>query len=201
MEERIAIPERIENLIGYGAWTALSWALQNQWVQEYKWLFSRSFAFGDVGVPETVKRMTGEVYWIDPSNHFLGGTRTFPYGRDLARGAWHMFNERCPIATDDVFKKLMMEGYLLGTDFVSPLWVMKPNGRWKPTDLVQTGVVCDEHGQNQLEGELRRHWAYWEHIPDPRSVTISMAVIERYCSDNKLQGLEEKFAQSLKVFY
>ena len=90
-------------------------------------------------------------------------------------------------------KRLMIEGYLLGTDFVSQLWV-RVNGEMK-----QTGIIQDEHGANQLEGELRRYWANKNGILQPREVSLTRPIIDDYCATYGLNGISDKFAERLKL--
>ena len=82
-----------------------------------------------------------------------------------------------------VDRALMIEGYLLGTDFVSPLWVRTAEGSES-----QTGIVPDEHGANQLEGELRRYWANKHRIDNPRSVQLTQEILIHYCTEHNLLG-------------
>ncbi|MBI3035158.1 hypothetical protein HYY71_02445 [Candidatus Woesearchaeota archaeon] len=200
LQETIQIPERVEQAIGYEAWTALSWALHNQWVQDYKWLFSE-MTKSDVGTPRTVQTMlhlsdlmraTGQFYTFSeeadrPKNQKIG-----------TRGLL-MFTHRVKPHQAQEFYKLMVEGYLLGTDFVSPLWVMKPNGRGKLQDLEQTGLVQDAHGLNQLEGELRRYWARKNGIIQPQDAVLTRRVIDDFVQTYKLNGLSDRLAEKLNL--
>src|SRR3989338_6901078 len=165
--ERDGVPKRIKDLIGYEGWKNLSFALQNGWVQGHKHLISEE-AKHDVGVPNTVHhivRPNESQYWfiISPWTHIF----------------YQISDEKLPF-----FKKLMIEGYLLGTDFVSDILVQKP-------DLTheKTGIVPDEHGSNQLEGELRRHFASRGGIKgkdEIRSIPITPLVLEDYVKHYRL---------------
>ena len=104
MDEKIILPKRIEESIGYCAWTALSWALNFGWVQDYKLLFSQREG-KDVGAPYTIETMTS---W---SPQGLVSHNDDPL---LNRGAYHMFMDRCYKDSKDIseFRNLMIEGYL-----------------------------------------------------------------------------------------
>ena|SRR3989338_2765552 len=183
MSNEFQFPENIEESIGYTAWSALSWALHNGWVQDYKWLFSEREG-RDIGVPETVERMTG---W--------DGRGVF-YNDDplLSRGTYFVFMDRCYKDGKDIkdFRNLMIEGYLLGTDFVSSLWV-KVDGQKEE----QTGIIPDQHGRNQLEGEMRRYWAHKQGIQNPSEIQVTKEIIEDYCISNGLQEASTRLVQQL----
>ena len=169
-------------------------ALQHQWVQEYKWLLGERLG-RDIGVPHTVGTMLRLSLGMQDKKYFP------TLGPDDATGfrGLSMFDRARPELTGELYQ-LMVNGYLLGTDYVSPLWVMKPNGTEKPEHLVQTGIVPDEHGANQLEGEIRRHWARRKGIEQPESISsiaITPLILEHYCRmyalDNGVQfGLGKK---------
>ena len=55
------IQHQILDRIGYDGWAALSWALHDGWIQEYKLRFSHVDGY-DVEVPETVRRMIDPAY-------------------------------------------------------------------------------------------------------------------------------------------
>ena len=95
----------------------------------------------------------------------------------------------------------MIEGYLLGTDYVSPLRVLKFNGRYKPTDLERTGRVQDWDGRNQLEGEMRRYWRQETVIYDPRrwGFPISTYIVHHYCTKHDLPDSKVKFTEKLGI--
>lgn len=184
-------PQVLDKIGGYDAWTALSWMLQHQWVQDTKWLIGRKenrlvIAGGDVGTPFTVDQMLAP--------------ETSKY-RDLLPYGLEEFLRRVPEDRMQEFKRLMIEGYLLGTDYVSDLWVLKPGGRDKGTDLVQTGAVTDANGRNQLEGELRRYWIKERFIFDPRHwrFPVLMHIITHFCDKNDLPDSKQKFAEKLGV--
>ncbi|MBI3035460.1 hypothetical protein HYY71_03985 [Candidatus Woesearchaeota archaeon] len=183
------VPDRIG---GYDAWTALSWILQHQWVQDTKWLISQRNrrrnvgSIRDIGTPFTVEQLLNPL------------TSEF---KDVLPSELSEFLERVPKDSLEEFRKLMIEGYLLGTDYVSPLWVMKPGGRVKPADLVQTGIVEDTLGGNQLEGELRRYWINERFIYDPSYWIFPIRAdhVAGYCDKHSLQESEAKFAERLRL--
>jgi len=174
MEEKISIPEKVEKAIGYRGWTALSWALQNGWVQDYKYSLSQKEG-RDIGTKETVEAI---VYPWSCTKDRLDL---------LSQGALFLFQDRLEMKKRDKAVKLMIEGYLMGTDFVSPLWVMS-NGK-----MEQTGIIPDEHGENQLEGELRRYWAKEKEIL-PSEVILTKAIVREYCKVNGLSNQVYKLA-------
>lgn len=178
------LPEIVKMSIGYTAWSALSLALHNGWVQDYKWLFSEREG-RDIGVPETIERITG---W-DGRGVFFNNDPL------LSRGTYHIFMDRCYKEGRDIkdFRNLMIEGYLLGTDFVSSLWV-KANGEEK-----QTGIIPDQHGANQLEGEMRRYWAHKQRIQNPSEIHITKEIVDDYCTNNGLQNAFLRLVQGLEL--
>ncbi|MBI4158966.1 hypothetical protein HY500_01760 [Candidatus Woesearchaeota archaeon] len=152
------VPEIIEDSIGYTGWQALSWALHHGWVQDYKYLLSQRER-RDVGVPETVRLM------LYPKRDRHGV---------ISDGARCMFPQRVRPENYDAFRQLMIEGYLLGTDFVS--------------QLGEGGVVSDRDGKNQLEGELRRFWAQQRKV-SPADVKLSAHhEVQFYCEVHRLNG-------------
>lgn len=158
------LPKRINDKLGYKAWTALSWALQHQWVQDYKYLFSEAISkkggggrLVDFGTPKTVKYLLFKTGLIGLSDEEHDIKLSSLVRDDF--GSYIFTSSRIGKERVQDFYELMVEGYLTGTDFVSKLWVMKPFGKSKPDDLIKTGVVYDRNGDNQLEGELRRYRA------------------------------------------
>ena len=174
----VKVPQRILDLIGFSGWEALSWVLQNQWVQEYKLFWSNRDGY-DIGVADTVSRILNPKIMseneVSIENHCRIASNV--RARDVSN-----------------FKDLMIEGYLLGTDFVSPLWVKADDGA-----LVQTGVIKDEHGNNQLMGELARYYMK-KHQKYPSQAKISERLIE-FCFDHGLYHLIGKFASHIGVPY
>lgn len=147
------VPEVIKDTIGQGGWNSLSWALHHGWVQDSKYLLSQKEGF-DVGVSETVRVM------LDPDLHDTPVRRIGPF-KD-----YH------------TFRQLLIEGYLLGTDFVSN---------------VGNRVVPDEDGRNQLEGELRRFCAIRRNV-SPREIILKSDDVHTYCEFHKLYGLDGNMA-------
>ncbi len=195
LDERVQVPQEILDRIGYEAWEPLSWALQNQWVQEYKWLMSKSSG-RDIGVPDTVTAMMMLGRGMLEKDYFLTSGPSDETGfRGLIK-----FESIKPIYTGGVVQ-LMILGYLLGTDFVSPMKVkrFRPDGSH---EIVQTGIVPDEHGANQLEGELRRQWARVEGIRQPEAISgipITHRLLEDYCRTYVLDN-NAKFSLGQKLF-
>lgn len=170
------VPKEILDKIGFHAWERLSWALHKGWVQDYKYFMSRDSGY-DIGTPKTVEKMCCETMAFG----------FYPLNIDF------IFNHQVKTPSIREFEKLMIEGYLLGTDFVSPIKV-RINGK------TQYGIVPDNHGKNQLEGELRRYWAMknntLHHID---RITLTREVIDDYCSNYVLDELAQKFAERLEI--
>lgn len=185
MQDRITVPKRVEEAIGYGGWTALSWALHNGWVQDYKWYLSE-INKRDIGTPFTVRMMLDFAGLMAATNQFYTFSEEAdrPEGERVGTRGLFMFSDRVEPQKAPEFYRLMVEGYLFGTDFVSPL---------------RRGVVPDEHGANQLEGELRRHWANKNELIQPREVGLTRVVIDDYCATYGLNGASERFAERLKL--
>ena len=94
----------------------------------------------DIGTPETTRRM------LDTSHmHDNDDAREIQNYLAMA-GKFGLVKSNLPL--------LMAVGYLLGADYVSPMTITYPDGT-----KVKDGILWDEHGKNQLEGELRRFWA------------------------------------------
>ena len=185
----VEIPKEVEKLIGYSAWTALSWALRNGWVQNYKWLMSERLG-RDVGVPETVDRMLAPVDNL-LTNHTKSRRDYFLSTSDIMAFNVNMFADKCRGIHDWEFgynfRNLMIEGYLLGTNFVDKGYPI---------------VVPDKDGKDQLEGELRRHWSVFWRIK-PSQVDLHRREVFNYCGYNKLREesllLEMTFQEKLNL--
>ena len=80
------------------------------------------------------------------------------------------------------FERLTAIGYLLRTNF-----------------NMQLPALEDEHGRDQLEGELRRYWARRHSIANPSDVSITYKVIDDYCATYGLNGASDRFAERLKL--
>ncbi len=172
--------QTIENLvdpkiigeIGYDGWELLSGALHQGWIQDAKLYLSRDKGI-DAGVPETIKSMMSELYQFK-----------------------QFFATKGTGANKEALEKLLITGYLLGTDFVSPFRVKQPDGQRKPT-----GIVPDEHGANQLEGELRRFWAVERGTPKQSeaigSIKITPLNLKQYCERYGLLEAYDRFAEKL----
>ncbi len=192
------IPPKIEELIGYSGWTALSWALHNGWVQNYKWLMSERLG-RDIGVPETVERMLAPVNGLlkisdEARKEYLLSTG------DIMAFNVNMFADKCQNVDGRNFRNLMIEGYLLGTDFVS---ILGSHEDYKYRDcrkgFMLNGIVPDRDGKDQLEGELRRYVSGRYGIK-PVDVELHRRQVFVYCGDN---GLREEayhnFAKKLNL--
>jgi len=139
----------------------------------------------DVGTPKTVEWMLKTAGLMDITDLYFTTSVDDEVG---TRGLFLLTKKVTPQTVID-FYRLMVEGYLTGTDFVSTLWVMKHGGKFKPLDLVQTGIVPDEHGENQLEGELRRYWARERGILQPDNISslrLTPKILGYYCGTYRL---------------
>jgi len=120
-----------------------------------------------IEAPREIKRLIGQDGWqqlsmylhygyVQDAKHYLSEKRGYDVG--IPEAVWHLCNPSRGLSepsSDEHFRRLLTIGYLLGTDFVSSTWQKIDSQRgWE-----QTGIVPDEHGDNQLEGELRRYWA------------------------------------------
>ena len=170
----VPIPIKVVEAIGYDGWSALSWALCNGWVQDYKHLLSEKEG-RDVGVPETIDLM------LHPEND---------KHQVLSRGAMYMFPSRVKSEDYGRFRNLMIGGYLLGTDFVSTID--------KPNHGITQGVIHDEDGENQLEGEIRRHLAGIVNVK-PFQVILTTSRVLIYCEKFGLEDAYEDFCRRLKL--
>jgi len=219
-EIKITLPNYIKDKISYSAWTGLSHILHHGWIQNYKWLFSERLG-RDVGVPETVDRLfaptkdfhtVSRFYLLNldpiPSSENLLNEKNllrkiidleekaFKYLNStndiLSNGFIHILWDRCNLNEFKEFRNLLIEGYLLGTDFVSPLWI-NVNGKTK-----QTGIIPDGDGANQLEGELRRYWAMKNGISQPVTIKINEEILDNYRKDFLIPyASSTKFAEKL----
>lgn len=188
MSDNIVVPTRIEDAIGFNAWTALSWALHHGWIRDYKHHFSK-FEGHDIGVPETVDQMAQFCNTMTATEEFY----TFNEEPSLGAAAliWSrnlfMFIERVNPNQSQRFSELLVEGYLCGTDFVS--------------DIPPVG---DEHGKNQLDGELIRFLMRSENKPigaiaDIIQVNTLDWVVTKYCEYYRLpEDCKEHMHQKLQ---
>ncbi len=80
------------------------------------------------------------------------------------------------------FVRLTSIGYLLRTNF-----------------NMQLPDLEDEHGRDQLEGELRRYWAGKNSLAQPATLPVTRAVIDDYCTTKQLTGAAERFAKRLGI--
>ena len=152
------VPEFVKKNIGYEGWAWMSWTLHNGYVQDHKHFLSQTADY-DVGVPVTVTSL------IDKRLNGLKEILEWNY-IDLNR-----------------LQQLTTIGYLIGTDFMSKLWVRRPNdpdNKW-----IQTGIISDEHGANQLEGELRR-WKNRQSEKPMDNFDLHEKDVELYCQTHKL---------------
>ena len=171
--------------IRWDAWAKLSRVLQMGWVQDYKHLFSKKYRY-DIGTPETVKIM------LNPELDIYGVlSKSISYALGIKREdiSAEVDNYR------EYFENLIIEGYLLGTDFISPIGM-----REKIEPFKRTWIITDEdgeNGENQLEGELRRYWARKNNRDYPRQIHVTLGIIKDYCETNGLNHLIDKFADRL----
>lgn len=189
--DTIHIPERIEKKIGRSGWSALSWALCNDWVANYKWLFSEIAGF-DLSTPCTVQIMLILGGLMSRTNTF------FLFSEELERHNFHkvgtrglfMLSDRIEPHQVPAFYELLTEGYLLGTDFVS--YIHKTE---------------DQQGKNQLEGELRRFCqanqdkgkdALTSIAQDP-SLPITKEVVSEFCQFAFLHDSFYPFCKALDI--
>jgi hypothetical protein len=175
--------QEISQLIGQGGEDALRWILHFGTLCTEKYLLSESVGY-DIGTPETVKTMM-KVSGFDVE---------LKHPELAEKNARNNFGLPCPlnavIKADkaDILYTLLVEGYLLGTNFNTlsfrniPLWE-HPDAR--------AGILADVDGRNQLEGEIRRYWARKTgratHGPK-----ISIDVIADYCRTNNLSNTADE---------
>jgi len=157
----IKLPSEVSDKISYTAWTGLSEMVWKGYVSNQKWLMSQADGY-DIGTPETVRRMVEE----NPTH---------------SRGVDYTVRMRVTRDEAKDFERLLVIGYLTGTDFVTE----------------NLPAVPDEHGPNQLVGELRRHWARKTRIDHPEKVELTRNVIDDYCAAYSLDGASERFAKRL----
>lgn len=162
-DPRIRLPSEVSDRISYTAWTGLSRMIWDNYVPNQKWLMSQTEGH-DIGVAETVRRMVED----NPLN---------------SRGIDYLVRMRVTKDESKEFKRLLIIGCLLGTDFVTEN--MPP--------------VNDDHGPNQLVGELRRYWATTKGIARPETIQLTREVINDYCTTYQLNDASERFAKKLGI--
>ena len=178
----INLPSFVEKPIGFDAWTALSWALHQGWVKDYKWYFSQMIG-RDLGTPFTVRLLL----WLENGLILPGRNYYFFEAIDqvstdnLATRDLLLFSNRVDPAAIKEFYQLLVEGYLLGTDFISSV---------EP--------VPDQDGANQLEGELRRYWAKRTGVSSQQAI-LTKEVVEAYCTFYELPGSAYRLSQKLNL--
>ena len=99
-----------------------------------------------------------------------------------SRGVTYVVRNRVKHNEIADFIRLTAMGYLLRTNFD-----------------VQLPPLQDEHGQDQLEGELRRYWARKHDTASPSDVTVTSLVIDDYCITYGLNGASQRFAERLNL--
>lgn len=165
----------LDTLGGYDAWAALSWALHDGWVQYYKESFSQKEG-RDVGVFITTKRLFTPEYMQDDISQ-----KVQSYLHRASGGRFTALQHK------------MHEGYLLGTDFVSNMKVRYPDG-----SVIANGIVPDEHGRTQLEGELRRHFAREKKLPPSVVATLDLeTALQLYMQTYGFYYLRDQFERKL----
>jgi|SRR3989344_5310362 len=203
------------------AWNAFSWALNEGWIQDYKHLFSERLR-RDVGTPEAVERMlapvtdfhqVSQMYKIvaivstslslehreavsDSYENIFSReqerAKELLSTKDLVSQGCLIFPERCEEIPFFELRNLLIEGYLLGNNFLGTMRVRK-NGK-----MHSNGVVPDQHGKNQLEGELRRYWGKRIGM-EPSEIHINDSVLTTYCDENGLkEKAQERFSERLR---
>src|SRR3989344_1031996 len=158
----IKLPPEVTEKISYTAWTGLSRIICEGWIQDQKWLISRTKGY-DIGTPETIRLMIEE----NPTN---------------SRGVVYVIQERVKPHEIADFIRLTSIGYLLRTNFNKELPDLK-----------------DDHGQDQLEGELKRYLARKQGKVHPAEVEITSEAVNDYCMTNGLNGAYEKFTKKLRT--
>ena len=186
------IPQKIKDDIGVPGWNVLSWGLHHEWVQTAKYFLNYNAHRDAAGVPEAVKSLASDI------RHYY---RSEIYKSEISHvyQSQRRFSSSSEITEDsqilDAIQRYMVIGYLLGTDFVSPMRARQPNGR-----VAQSGTVPDEHGLNQLEGELKRFWARERGVKDTVAIgtlRINPLVLEQYCDRYGLADEYQRFAGKL----
>jgi hypothetical protein len=186
------LPEKVKNGIGRKGWSALSWAVYNNWVGGYKWLFSE-IAGHDIGTPCTVQTMLLLSGLMSRTNCF------FLLSEEMEAGKLHkvgtrglfMFSERVERHQVPAFYQLLVEGHLIGTDFISRSYKKRP----------------DNDGDDQLEGELRRFCRLPRNILNPqlaeigksRNLPITKEVVAEFCHYAFLPYSFQSFCEELKI--
>ncbi len=181
------VPEEIKSRLGFDEWKALSWMLQHEWIQNTKFKISAKEG-EDAGTPFTVDQL------LNPTS---GYGDLLPDKDELSD-----LLARVPPEKRLDFRRLLIEGYLLGTDYASPLWVQRYDWQGKPVgSLEQTGIVQDRNGANQLTGELKRYWIRERGIFDPRrwNIPLSTFIVYSYCDKYDLPDSKVKFIEKLGI--
>ena len=176
----VELPEYITNRLASSAWSALSLAIIEGRFKNFKYHASKKIG-KDIMTPEAVGLVLlasgfhrSNIPCRIEYSHL--DIRDDPSTTNLSI----VFESRIRRSEIKRFYKLLIEGYLLGTNFVS---------RIPP--------IQDEHGDNQLEGELKRYGAKteWKH---PMEVTVNRELVKNYCQQYNLSnGREDKFNSRL----
>lgn len=182
------VPEWISERIGPAGYGALTELLESDTIanEKIKWSV---LAKQDIGTPETVRRIVisasieMRLHLLLPSGFYLG---------DMGRVR---LGEGCKNVDPVEFVKLAAAGYLLGTNFSD---TDHPHLKSLIPRTVFTRIIRDMDGKDQLEGELRRHWAQKNGIPYPASVTLDIRIVQDYCTTHKLGEFYNAFAARMK---
>jgi len=203
MLSRIKLPEEfdrrdVQGWLGDEGCNAMRWALNSGWIQSYKSQISKREGY-DVGVPATVDCMLHAAMFDVSSKHY-------EHVRDVLNSELSRLTKGVRAQKTKELRTLMIEGYLLGTDF--HMGIM-PAQHSRPAENYVRGLVRDEHGTNQMEGELKRYWARKQDVRDPlgnsvnpSGIDITSDLIDDYCDTHKLSTTSEKrFAKHLGIKY
>jgi len=99
-----------------------------------------------------------------------------------SRGVFYVVQHRIKRHEIADFERLTAIGYLLRTNF-----------------NVQLSALEDEHGRDQLEGEVRRYWARKNGILQPKEVVLTKAIVDDYCTTYGLNGASDRFTERLSL--
>jgi hypothetical protein len=172
-------------------WTAVSWVLNHGFIQNCKWLWAeREAQLGSkdyYGTPNTVEQILGIAEGMKKSEAIFNS-----FSHEGLRGLYILAERIAPADMEDA-RKLLIEWYLMGTDSVNPMRVIiDGKANW-------SGIVPDQHGANQLEGELKRYWAHHNRYADPRNVDVTRIVIEHFCRQYGISDSAPRFAARLDL--
>ncbi len=152
-------PQLPQRVISLEAEEVLRYAVKKDVLSTPKWIFSKIKGY-DVGTPNTIDCLAS--CNEDDLAELRGLSKRKP-----TLGFLHLLQQR--LNEEPAFAATLTVAHLLRFDLQHYHYTLP-----------------DEHGRNQLEGELLRYWSRLTNLP-VEEVRLTSTVVENYCRSNKLE--------------